>query len=370
MIISKKLDDAEFIMSKDELTYLEVLQDFKNAKQIYILTYNISKDQNVLLKALKNCGKDTEICIVSNIPGRWDSYFGRTYEEKARNNISLYKSKLSPEHIAEKAEVYFCFSNHAKIIMTDNIAYIGSSNFSEESADNFESGFISRDVSFIYFLQNEIFPWVIDNSSEYKTDEELLFLETAIRKSIAMFGEMYEEYRQMFYLLSDHRGIEIWYYNTTYSMINQKDIEKIKEICQKFMELLGRVNKIFDLRIFYENDIGNLDNLIENAGCIVDTIDALLEGNIYDLAKYNEQDYVDEYLNEYYAEAYDENLDYYVEKAMDEASEIFAELAEDAKEEVDLLLEQIDRMETLAKEVLKYFKALPLNEIRIDNTKR
>ena len=53
MIISKRLEDAEFIMSKDELTYSAVIEDFKNASQIHILTYNISKDQNVLLKALK-----------------------------------------------------------------------------------------------------------------------------------------------------------------------------------------------------------------------------------------------------------------------------------------------------------------------------
>lgn len=56
--------------------------------------------------------------------------------------------------------------------MTNNIAYIGSSNFSEESADNFESGFISKDADFIEFLEEEIFPWIIESSSEYKTDEE------------------------------------------------------------------------------------------------------------------------------------------------------------------------------------------------------
>lgn len=92
----------------------------------------------------------------------------------------------SLQKIADKAEVYFCFSNHAKIIMTDNIAYVGTSNFSEESVENFESSFISRDVDFNEFLQEEAFPWIIDSSGEYKTDEELLFLETAIRKSIAM----------------------------------------------------------------------------------------------------------------------------------------------------------------------------------------
>lgn len=103
-------------------------------------------DKSNLLEELKKCDEDTEICIVSNIPGRWEKYFGEWYKNKARKNISLYKSRLSPEKIAEKAEVYFCFSNHAKIVMTNNIAYIGSSNFSEESADNFESGFISKDA--------------------------------------------------------------------------------------------------------------------------------------------------------------------------------------------------------------------------------
>ena len=367
MIISKRLGDAEFIMSKDELTYSAVIEDFKNASQIHILTYNISKDQNVLLKALRDCEEDTEICIVSNIPGRWESYFGKTYADKAKRNISLYKSKLSPQKIAEKAEVYFCFSNHAKIIMTDNIAYVGSSNFSEESADNFESGFISRDVDFIEFPQEEVFPWIIDSSSEYKTDEELLFLETAIRKSIAMFGAMHEEYYQMFYLLSDHRGIENWYYNTTSSVLNTRELEKTKEICYQYLELLKRVNKIFDLRVFYEKGIDNLDTVIEDASHTIENMEILFSGNVYELAKFEEQDFVDEYLSECYAEAYDEKLDY-VDKAMSAASNAFAELAEDAKDEADMLLRQIEELETLAKKVLKLFKSLPLNDIRIDNT--
>lgn len=32
MIISKRLEDAEFIMSKDELTYSAVIEDFKKCK--------------------------------------------------------------------------------------------------------------------------------------------------------------------------------------------------------------------------------------------------------------------------------------------------------------------------------------------------
>ena len=63
-------------------------------------------------------------------------------------------------------------------------------------------------------------------------------------------------------------------------------------------------------------------------------------------------------------------LDYYVDKAMSAASNAFAELAEEAKDEADMLLRQIEELETLAKKVLKLFKSLPLNDIRIDNTKK
>lgn len=370
MIITRQIENAEFVMSKDELTYSDVIEDFKNASQIHILTYNISKDQDILLSALKNCGENTEVCIVSNIPQRWESYYGKAYADKANRNIALYKSKLSPKKIAEKAEIYFCFSNHAKIIMTNNIAYVGSSNFSEESADNFESGFISRDVEFIKFLRNEVFPWIIEYSSEYKTDEELLFLETAIRKSIAMFGELYEDYHQMFYLLSDHRGIEHWYYNTTNNMLTISDLDKMKEICGQYLELLKRVNKIFELRVFYEKEIDNLDNVIEDAKCIVENIETFFMGSIYDLAQFSEEDYIDDYLYECYAEAYDENLDYYVDKAMSAANNVFAELAEEARGDADLLLGQIEKLEDLGKKVLKLFKKLPLNDIKIDNTKK
>ena len=83
--------------------------------------------------------------------------------------------------------------------MTDNIVYVGSSNFSEESSDNFEAGFISRDKNFIEFLENDIFPWIIESSSEYHIDDKLLFLKIAINKSVVMFESIYEKFHMSFY---------------------------------------------------------------------------------------------------------------------------------------------------------------------------
>ena len=88
------------------------------------------------------------------------------------------------------------------------------------------------------------------------------------------------------------------------------------------------------------------------------------------IKKYDGQDIIDEYINDHYADAYDENLEYYVEKAMYIASDTFAELAEGAQEEADDLLEEIKKLGEVSKNVLILFKKLPLEKIKIDNTRK
>jgi len=52
MILEKQIFDAKFVMSKDELPYIEVLEDFDNTEFIYVLTYNISQRQHELVDEL------------------------------------------------------------------------------------------------------------------------------------------------------------------------------------------------------------------------------------------------------------------------------------------------------------------------------
>lgn len=366
MINSIKIDNAKFVISKEELAYKEVIDDFKKASRIHILTYNISKYKSDLLKELKECGEDTEICIISNIPGRWEKYYGD--KKKASENISIYKSKLSPKKISKKAEVYFCFSNHAKIIMTNNIAYIGSSNFSEESANNFESGFISKDTELIEFLEDDIFPWIIDNSRKYKTDEEILFLESAMRESIKMFKEMQEEYLQIFYLLENRGKFERFYYNATDPTITVKDMKKTEKQCNQYIALLKNANKVFSKQEFSKEEIDNLDDLIEKAEIIIENIKNLFRGDIGKLARYDRQNIINEYINEHYVDENDESLESCIDKAMDVTNDAIEILANTAKEEVDNLLEKIKNLEEVSKKVLDLFEKLPLEKIKIDNT--
>ncbi|WP_291654058.1 phospholipase D-like domain-containing protein [Clostridium sp.] len=368
MIISSPIKEVTFLMSKDELTYEEVLNDFNNANKIFILTYNISKEKNSLLNSLKEAGEDTEIKIISNIPGRWKDYFKSNYEQIAKRNIYVYKNKLNPKQISEKTQVYFCFSNHSKIIMTDNIAYVGSANFSEESSNNFEAGFITRDKEFIEFLEEEVFPWIINYSSEYEIDDKFLLLKTAVYNSVSMFESIYENFHMNFYLLADHRGEEIWYYNKTENTMCINDLEEAGELCNKYLELLEKINNLFQNQNIIEADIDGIDDLIEESNDIVNDIEEIFSGTLYDLATFSKQNYINEYLDDNASEAYDENLDYYVEKGMDIADEVFEELAERAKEDADKLLKELVAMKDISKLVVNKFNEIPENLIKIDNT--
>ena len=51
--------------------------------------------------------------------------------------------------------------------MTENIVYWGSSNFSDESKENFECGTISTDKELISFLRETLFPEITGKSVPY-----------------------------------------------------------------------------------------------------------------------------------------------------------------------------------------------------------
>lgn len=245
---------------------------------------------------------------------------------------------------------------------------MGSSNFSEESSDNFEAGFISRDKNFIEFLENDIFPWIIESSSEYHIDDKLLFLKIAINKSVVMFESIYEKFHMSFYSLWDHRGQEQWVYNTTNNSMSLNDIEESNEICNKYLELLEEINSIFENNNIVDAGIEDISDLIEDSNNIINNIQQIFYEKLYDFAIFNKQDYIDEYINNNSAEAYDENLEYYIEKAMDIADEAFEELARQAKNDADELLEKLECMKDISKLVFSRFNDVSQNIIKIDNT--
>jgi hypothetical protein len=71
------LTDAKFIYSKNELGYQEVIDDFGNAEEIIIITYNISEKHSQLIQKLADTPSETKVSIFTNIPSRWDTYLNK-----------------------------------------------------------------------------------------------------------------------------------------------------------------------------------------------------------------------------------------------------------------------------------------------------
>ena len=212
IIVKKEFltSNAKFVYSKNELGYQEVLDRFEDAKQITIITFNISEKQSALVNALKKSGHNCIINVITNIPNRWEIYYGDAFRDKARKKINLYMAKLKPESLGLKTTVFFDFSNHGKIIMTDSIVYVGSANYSEESANNTEFGFLSEDKKLIEFINMDVLPDIQSLAIpyyEYDYTAVLLEANVALAAVYNIKNELFEEV----YRLHDDIDGE-WYY--------------------------------------------------------------------------------------------------------------------------------------------------------------
>lgn len=142
---------STIVLSKGISAFQKVIDDFPNADRVTVVTFNISATDRKLLDALGQAG--VKACIICNIPKRFERYFGDTVRASAKSQIKNYLEQLDPNRFGTVFETFFAFHNHAKIVMTENVAYIGSANFSSESQQNWECGIITEDANAIAQLE-------------------------------------------------------------------------------------------------------------------------------------------------------------------------------------------------------------------------
>lgn len=98
--------DAQFIYSKNEFGYQEVLDDMSNASEIIIVTYNVSKD-GMLIDCLKSVRDNCVVTIITNIPNRWKEYFNSQSKKRASNEINKYLDIFKREKFNNNFYVFF-----------------------------------------------------------------------------------------------------------------------------------------------------------------------------------------------------------------------------------------------------------------------
>lgn len=367
--------EAKFVYTKNELGYQEVIDDMKNAKEITIITYNISEQYSKLINCLKSAGDDCEINIITNIPGRWDTYFGDRYRELAHKKINIYITKLDPRKIGERVSVFFNFNNHGKIIMTNNIAYVGSENYSEESANNIECGFLFKDKKFIDFLKNEILPEMKESSLSYYEDDynktELLLEANMILA--AVFNSKNRLYEEIYRLHDDIDG-EWYYYIDSEARLNQQTLDSINNVISSACEVAREIYDAIDvITSSNEDEIIVANDFYEELHTLSEKIESLtLCEPIYELAVFDTKEYINQKLQEEYSmDAYEENLNDCIDLASDDALSKICDLTEEAHVYLDKLIDTIESFEKTYSELINKFNNYNILKVNseIDNTK-
>ncbi|MBU3196518.1 6-phosphogluconolactonase [Clostridium algidicarnis] len=369
------MSDAKFIYSKNELGYKEVLEDFKTAEEIIIVTYNISEKQTQLIDALRGAAEETEISIFTNIPSRWDTYYGgfeSQYRLNARKKINVYLAKLKPDGIGERVNVFFNFDNHGKIVMTNNVVYVGSSNYSEESGKNIEFGIISTDKDFITYLKDDIVNELKETAVKYY-DYDYLPLILEVELNLSNLYRLREELFGQVYV--SHERIESkYYFNDTNEMLSQVTIDSIRELLKI---LKDNLSAIYDAADSIVDDEYILDIMNEKYEVSIDLYtefeEIAYDEFITELANFDSGTRANDILSEEYsAQAYDEYLEGYIQKSMDTVNEEFKELCWECKDSLDILIRVIDDQLANVRDAIEEFKSLEYRKIcgEIDNTKQ
>lgn len=362
---------GKFVSSKDGLNYNEVLDDFPSAKTIRIITYNISKRKynDGLLEMLKESEADVQ--IISNIPSRMPEYFhtkaGEFMRSKAKENIQVYISKLNPDKYSGGLSTFFNIHNHAKLIGTENIVYIGSANYSNESADNIEAGVIIKDKEFIKKLYEDFFEDVKSESLSY-FDENFTAFHLFVLSLYAKFCKHHKKLLQDLY--TDYERTKMCVADAIFIDENDlavlyKDLEELDAICQVADDTFDEVNDDY-------NDA--LEEMKEHFNALnIDWLKEVIseDGSLYQLATFDQDLEVNDILqNDYYHVAYDEYLDTYAEKAVDIAAERFSALHYNFSEESDDFLAEFEKILFALDSALVFISKWKSSKINseIDNT--
>ena len=369
---SVSITEGEIVLGRESINYQRVLDDFENAKKVRILTYNISKNQyrNELMNALKKVPADVDVKIISNIPSRMPMYYstpaGESMRKAYRNNFSAYLERLNPENFQSNPEVAFNFTNHAKIIATENILYVGSANYSDESSDNIESGTIITDKKAISKIFEEFFPTVIEESMPYFDDEFNVFRLFVL--------SMKTKFEKWLYWFDNHL---VWENSVT----GKKYINDYFELdINGLWELHSNIDELDSFVVYLENTYSDDDNaynrLIDKILKAYETISiswmenfTITDSELFEFVKFDEEDYANDLIQED-PEAYDENLDACVENAMSVAHEKFLEMKYAIEDDVVFLRDQIEMvvqfLERVHERTLEYANRWIVE--KIDNT--
>ncbi len=243
--------------------------------------------------------------------------------------------------------------------MTDELAYIGSANFSSESAGNFECGVLFSSPAIIETIREAIIDEIVGLSAPHdlsKTAEMKLFV-LRIGKELR---ELVLSLREGFYAPLDDMG-------EGPDAFRWQDAEVSEDLLTRFYGFIEEVEN--GLEAYEEQK--QLEEVVALVnGAELAAIRKLVEGEDSPLVKFAEWDQTestDKHFQEYAHEAYDEKVDHYMEIANNDADEERQELLGAAKKALNELAKQTIAFIGKTKTALAELQKLEKTKWGVDN---
>lgn len=225
---------------KNVFQYSEVLADLKNAKQFRAVSYNIStNEKDSLLKTISDATEGlTDIKIVIGL-GDYSYINYRNKRREYQNQLRRYVKILNKNLQNQRIRVAFNGFNHAKIIGTENVLYVGSQNLTQASCSNYESGVIIRNPIVIKKIYDEMFEDLWSKSIEYILDNSEL---------IQFYADICAILNDIESVIDDICIFEIsseTFYNEDYVELNF-DCEDFKTRVEKYQKIINSFSEDYD----------------------------------------------------------------------------------------------------------------------------
>ncbi len=321
------------ILSKGKPAFQQVLDDFPNAERITVVTFNVSASDRSLLDALSQASSTA--CVICNIPKRFDTYFGKNVAQSklaAKKQIDSFLLQLDPARYQTVFETYFAFRNHAKIVMTENIAYVGSANFSSESNRNWECGVIVEDANAIVELALAV--------EQIKAD------------SIRYLGASTDLLVNTFATLQS-------FYDDIWSGLSEGCLDELASVLD---DIEGAVAQVDMPWAFAFESGGPLTSRIDMA--LIRQLQQLI-GESTRLREWAKFDQYEVQVDDFPSDAYEERLQAYLESAGAANAQRLENLEDAAKEDLHSLQTGV---ETLCDQIRAVLRDIADNKSKIDNT--
>ncbi len=351
--------EIEIVFTHKECGYQEVLETFDDAFWIDVVTYNLSSHDGRLLKMLRDLPKHVDVRIITNLPNRFPRYHREHFRSKLKTMLANYRALLDPERFAAQTASFFNVSNHSKIVMTDKLAYIGSANFSSESADHYECGVLFKSQNVIERIRECIVDQIVEFSAPHDLSQiaEAKFLVLRVRNQLK---ELVLSLKEGFYAPLDDMG-------EGPEAFRWQDAEISEDLLAQFS---GFIDEVENGLAAYEDhpQLAILTTLID--GGELSAMRALVEDQESPLVKVAQWDFaasIDKHFQKYVYEAYDEKVDRYMEIANNDADEERTALLAEAKKSVSLLAKQTISFLEKTKQSLAELQKLEETKWGVDN---